>query len=216
MQNNILRDSNITKIYLIYLDPKGLKKKVNVKLRYMGDKECYFAGDVVPNFNKPKRKSPVEIFVYTTDGIYKATVKLLDANLSLKEIMYQVEIPKQWNFTQLRQGSRKAVALPGSLKFNDGHEISFTTYDISVGGFSFLSEEAISIIYQRFSSICTLEFPQGLLMNYPDRKLVTEVKFVRNKENIEGEFGKIFYALKFVKLTDDEAMILKNYLLGLE
>ncbi|MCM1004092.1 MAG: PilZ domain-containing protein [Candidatus Gastranaerophilales bacterium] len=216
MQNNILRDSNITKIFLIYTQPNGLKKKVNVKLRYMGDKECYFAGAVTPNFMKPKRKSPVEIFVYTTDGVYKATVKILDTNLNLNEIMYQVEIPKTWNFTQLRQGSRKNVVLPGSLKFNDGFEISFETFDLSVGGFSFLTEEKISSIHQRFSAIGTIEFPAELLINYPDRKLIAEVKFVRNKEDIEGEFGKTFFAMKFVQLTQDEQMILKNYLLSLE
>lgn len=216
MQHNILRESNITKIYLIYTVQNGLKKKVNAKLRYMGDKECYFAGAVIPNFVKPKRKSPVDIFVYTTDGIYRATVKMLDTTLNLNEIMYQLEIPKTWNFTQLRQGSRKNVELPGSIKFNDGHEITFETFDLSIGGFSFLTEEKISTIYQRFSAIGTLEFPAELLLNYPDRKLVTEVKFVRNKDDIEGEFGKTFYALKFVKLTPDESMILKNYLMGLE
>lgn len=216
MQNNILRDSNITKIYLFYTAPNGLKKKVNVKLRYMGDKECYFAGAVVPNFAKPKRKSPVEIFVYTTDGIYQAAVKMLDTTLNLNEIIYQVEIPKTWNFKQLRSGSRKNVALPASLKFNDGHEIKFETLDLSIGGFSFLAEEKISSIYQRFSAIGTIEFPSELIMNYPDRKLVTEVKFVRTKDEVEGEFGKTFYALKFVQLTPDEQMILKNYLLGLE
>ena len=87
---------------------------------------------------------------------------------------------------------------------------------MSVGGFSFLTNEKISTIYQRFSAIGTLEFPAELLLNYPDKKLVTEVKFVRNQEEVEGEFGKTFYALKFVQLTPDETMILKNYLLSLE
>ncbi len=216
MQNNILRESNITKIYLIYILPNGIKKKVNVSLRYMGDKECYFVGTVLPNFVKPKRKSPLEIIVYTSDGTYRANVKILDTNVGLNEIMYQAELPKTWNFTQLRQGSRKNVALPGSLKFNDGHEIQFETFDLSVGGFSFFTNEKISTIYQRFSAIGTLEFPAELLLNYPDKKLVTEVKFVRNQEEVEGEFGKAFYALKFVQLTPDETMILKNYLLSLE
>lgn len=216
MQNNILRDSNIAKIYIIYTLPNGIKKKVNVKFRYMGNKECYFAGAILPNFVKPKRKSPMEIIVYTSDGVYKANVKILDTSMSLNEIMYQAELPKTWAFTQLRQGSRKNISLPGSLKFNDGYEVQFETFDLSVGGFSFLTTEKISTIYQRFSAIGTLEFPAELIMNYPDRKLVTEVKFVRNKDEIEGEFGKTFYALKFVQLTPDETMILKNYLLSLE
>lgn len=216
MQNNILKDSNITKIFLFYIAPNGLKKKVNVKLRYMGDKECYFAGAVVPNFNKPKRKSPVEIFVYTTDGIYSADVKMLDTTVNLNEILYHVEIPKLWKFKQLRQGSRKRIELQGVLKFNDEHELKFKTYDFSIGGFSIFLSEKVSSLYQRFSCLATLEFPSDLIINFPDRKLVTEAKFVRSTEEIEGEFGKTFYALKFVSLTPDEKMILKNFLLKFE
>ena len=216
MQNNILKDSNIAKIYIIYTLPNGVKKRVSVKLRYMAAKECYFVGSIMPNFVKPKRKSPLEILVYTTDGIYRTNVKILDANLNLNEIMYQVEIPKSWTFTQLRQGSRKSVSLPGTLKFNDGYELHFETFDLSVGGFSFLTTEKISTIYQRFSAIGTLEFPSDLFLNFPDKKLVTEVKCVRSQDEIEGEFGKTFYAWKFVRLTPDEVMILKRYLLRLE
>ena len=42
MQQNILRESNVTKIYLIYVD-NGARKKMPVKLRFMDNKECYFA-----------------------------------------------------------------------------------------------------------------------------------------------------------------------------
>ena len=216
MQTNILRGSNITKIYLIYTNSKKFKKRENVKLRYMGDKECYFSGAVPVGFEKPKRKSPVELIVYTSDGIYKTTVKILDSNLHMNEVMYQLEIPKTWSFSQLRSGSRRVVALPGCLKFNDGTEISFETADLSIGGFSFTTKEKISSIYQRFACTCTLEFPKELIINFPDCKLVAEAKFVRSRELIENSIEKTFFALKFVNLADDTKMILKNYLLSLE
>lgn len=216
MQTNILRGSNITKIYLIYTNSKKLKKRVNVKLRYMGDKECYFSGSIPVGFEKPKRKSPVELIVYTSDGIYNTTVKILDSNLNVNEVMYQLEIPKTWRFSQLRSGSRRVVALPGCLKFNDGTEISFETTDLSIGGFSFTTKEKIPSIYQRFSCICTLEFSKELIINFPDCKLETEVKFVRSKDSIDDNLDVSFFALKFVNLADESKMILKNYLLGLE
>lgn len=216
MQNNILRNSEITKIYLIYTNANGLKRKENVTLRYMGDKECYFVGTLPINFVKPKQRSQIEIIVYTVDGMYKSTVKIFDANMNMNEVIYQCELPKVWNFTQLRQGSRKGTELNGILKFNDGETVEFTTSNLSVGGFSFYSEKSISTIYQRFACICELEFPKELLINFPDRKLITEAKFVRNQDGADEEYGKTLYGLKFVKLTNDELMILKNYLLGLQ
>ncbi len=215
MQSNILRNSNVAKIYLFYIEKNGLKKKVSVKLRYMGAKDCYFAGEIIPNFVKQKRKSPVEIFVYTTDGIYKTSSKILDTTVNLNEIMYQVEIPKKWDFKQLRNGSRKPVTLPGSIKIDEEQIINFETFDLSVGDFSFVTETPISTMAQRFPVLTTIEFPSNLLINFPDRKLVKEAKFVRNAEVFEGEFTHHFYALKFLDLTPDEEMILKNYLLKL-
>lgn len=212
MQKNILRDSEINKIYLVYTNANGLKKKENVTLRYMGDKECYFASNLPVNFVKPKNRSMVDIIVYTVDGVFKSTVKILDSNMHLNEILFQCEYPKVWTFSQLRNGSRKTIALQGVLKFNDGESLMFSTTDISIGGFSFLSKIKIPSIYTKFSCICELEFPKELLVNFPDRTLITEVKFVRNQDD---NLDETFYALKFAKLSNDETRIIKNFILGL-
>ena len=66
MQHNILRDSNVTKIYLMYIDG-GARKKIQVKLRFMDSKEGYFAAPTPRGFVKPKRKIPAELNVYTTE-----------------------------------------------------------------------------------------------------------------------------------------------------
>lgn len=216
MQQNILKESNITKIFLNYTTTAGIKKKLRVKMKYMDNKNCYFFSDIPENFVKPKPRTNCDLVVYTPDGIYKASVKLVDSSLSLNGIMWEVNIPKTWNFVQLRSGTRKNTDLSGSLKFNDGYEISFQTNDLSIGGFSFFSKERIATNYQRFSCICTLNFPKESFINFPDSKLITEAKFVRTKENIEDHLDEFLYGLKFIKLTNDEHLILKNYLLKLE
>lgn len=216
MRENILRETTITKIFLNYITDNGAKKKDLVSLKFMDSRECYFSAAVPANIQKPKRRSQAEIVVYTSDGVYKTTVTVNDANFSLSEIIYQTTVPQKWDFVQLRSSSRKHIFLKGNLKFNDGFEINFDTYDLAIGGLAFLSDDRVSSIYQRFTCILTLEFPSHLIMNFPDKKLITEAKIVREKENVEGEFGKILYGVKFIKLTSDESLILKNYLLSVE
>lgn len=205
MQQNILRDSNITKIYLIYVN-NGSKKKESVSLRFIDKKECYFAAPTPVKFDKPKKKIPAELNVYTTDGVYKTKVTLIDCNMSLREIMYEVSIPNSWDYIQLRASSRKLAALPVTIKFNDG---------FSINGVSFFSKETISSIYKRISGILTLELPKDTLINFPDGKMTVEAKFVREKSEIENHFGEQLYIFKFVNISYDDENILKNFLIKL-
>lgn len=215
MQQNILRDSNITKIYLIYVD-NGSRKKLSVNLRFMDNKECYFSTSTQTNFDKPKKKTPAELHVYTSDGVYKTKITLLDTNMSLREIIYEVSIPKNWDFVQLRKSSRKTVELPLNIKFNDGFEISITTFDLSLGGVSFFTKDQLSSIYKKVSGILTLELPKDNIINFPDCKMTVETKFVREKDMIEDHYGKHFYTFKFIGLSHDEELILKNFLIKLD
>jgi len=214
MQQNILRDSNITKIYLVYAD-NGSRKRESVKLRFMDSKECFFATPVPVNFQKPKKKTPAEIYVYTTDGVYKTQTSILESNLSMNEVIYEVTIPRNWDFIQVRSSTRKLVELPFTIKFNDGFEIKAATYDLSLGGVSFYLKESVSSIYKKISGIITLEFPSGMLISFPDNKLVTEVKFVREKNNVNEHGGDDLFVYKFLKITPDEEEVLKNYLIKL-
>ena len=215
MQHNILRDSNITKIYLIYVN-NGARKKEVVKLRFIDNKECYFAAQTPIKFDKPKKKIPAEINVFTSDGVYKTKVTLLDTNLSLREILYEVSIPKTWDFVQLRASTRKLVELPVSIKFNDGFVINATSYDLSLGGISFFAKENISSIYKKISGILTLELPKNTLFNFQDGKLTVETKFVREKDNIEDHFGEQLIIFKFINVSPDDEFVLKNFLIKLD
>ena len=210
MQHNILRDSNVTKIYLIYVD-NGARKKINVKLRFMDANECYFAAPTPLNFKKPKRKIAAELKVYTTDGVYQSQIVLLDSNMSLSEVMYEVSIPSKWDFVQLRSSSRKEVELPVKIAFNDGFVIETKTYDLSLGGISFVSKKTFSSLYKKISGVLTLELPKDTIINFPDGSMTVETKFVR--EASLGEFGEFLYSFKFCGVKPEDVEILKNFLL---
>ena len=216
MQQNILRESNITKIFLIYMN-NGSRKREDVTLRFMDNKECYFSSKTsFQAFNKPKKKTPAEINVFTPDGVYKTTVTIVDTNVSLTEILYQVSIPKTWDFIQLRASSRKFVELPVSIKFNDGFTINTTTYDLSLGGISYYTKDSLSSIYKKISGILTLELPKETLINFPDGRMTVETKFVREKSGDEEHFGEQLVIFKFIGVTPDDEMILKNFLIKLD
>jgi len=214
MQQNILRDSNVTKIYLAYSD-KGLKKKLLVNLRFMDNKECYFAIPFKAGFEKPKRKTAAELMVYTTDGIYKSSVSIMDTNLSIQDMLFQVTIPTTWNFIQLRQSSRKVISVPVNIKYNDGYKISAKSYDLAVGGVSIYSEERFSSIYKSLPCIVELELPGGSYINIGGMKIVAEGKFIREKEGTDEYYGKFLYVFRFTCKKNEEKEVLKNYLIAL-
>lgn len=212
MQQNILRESNVTKVFLQYVD-NGVRKKHQVKIRFMDKKECYFAAECPPNFDKPKNKIEAELFVYTTDGIYKTNVKLLETNVSMREILFTVSLPKNWNYTQMRESSRKSVSLPVTIQYNDGYVISATTDDIALGGVCISYNEDISSIYRRIPCILTLELPKNLIINLPESKLIVEAKFLREVSANEDCYK---YAFKFLSITYEQKNVLTNFLIKLD
>ncbi len=215
MQQNILRDSNVTKIYLLY-EEKGLKKRVSLKLRFMDSRECYFAGSMPANFEKPKRKTPADLYVYTVDGVYNSKVSILNANVSMRDVLYEVTIPKKWDFIQLRRSTRKQVALPVSIKFNDGFELNETSFDLSLGGVSFFSRTQIPSIYKKISGVLSLQLPSDTLINFADGQMTVEAKFVREKEDIEGRFGEVLYIYKFMNVSPEDEDILRMFLIKID
>lgn len=218
MQQNILKSSNVVKIFLKYADGKGCERKETVKLRYMDQKSCYFAGQTIVNFTKPKWRTKAEIIIYTPDGIYSAVVILRDTEFSLNSMMYKLDIPKTWKFTQLRSGSRKKIELPVNIKFNDGLEINGITNDLSVGGFSVVSTQELSTIHRRFICTCSIQFSKEAIINFPDGILEADAVFIRQKMLKEGyEQGEQkLLCFKFKDLSADNAMILKNFLIKIE
>lgn len=215
MQYNILRSSDVTKIYLIYVNQMGVRKRENVTMRFMDSKETYFVTKSYSSFVKPKKKTQAELHVYTPDGVYKAKVAIMDSNTTLDEITYVTTIPLKWDFIQLRKSTRKRVELPFSLKFNDGFEITGMTDNLSLNGIAFHSKSNISSIYQRLSCILTLELPSDTIVNFVGGKLSVEAKFVRQRDG-EGEyFGQQYYVFKFDDLSFENELVLKNYLVKL-
>ncbi len=217
MQQEILKSGLISKIVFIYVNGVGLKKREVVTLGYMDKKYCYFKSSNTLNFHKPKWRTKADIIAYTPEGVYETKVIIRDATYSQSEILFEVDIPKTWNFKQLRAGSRKKVELPLKIKFPDSVEIEGTTKEMSIGGFSILAKHNLTSVQKSFPSVCNIQFPKELLINFPDGQLETEVKYVRHKA-ITDEYdldGYSVISFKFLKLTEDQKMVLKSYLMKL-
>ena len=92
MQDNILRDSLVTHIYLTYTE-LGRKQVHKLKLRFIDAKQAYFSAEAPVNFEKPKRKAPAEIKVYTVDGVYRTEIFINDAQLNVAEVLFFPILP---------------------------------------------------------------------------------------------------------------------------
>ena len=216
MQKNILRNSDVEKIYISY-EEKSAKKRYIVKLRFMDDKECYFAMDFFPEFTKPKRKTAAKITVYTVDGVYTADVLINDTTHSMNDMLFVVTLPKEWHFKQMRQSSRKRHELPFSIKYNDGFEISGTSYDIAKGGISFVSKQHFSSIYKKLPGVVTIQLSQEYIQAPELSNFTTEAKYVREQMGIDDfETDKILYVWKFSNLSAEQEEFLKNYIICLD
>lgn len=214
MEKNILRANDVTSIYLCYIEDFQ-KRKLSVKIRFLDTKECYLATDDIPvNYNKPKRKLPAQIVAYTEDGIYRADVKIIDANISGTGVMYITERPSKWEYKQLRSGTRKKVEIPFCIKFSDGYEINAKTYDIAIGGLSFYPEQPIPDLYQKFSGTLSMEIPDNSNMNINSININVETKFVREHKDKNNPLDKRL-VFKFIGLNQQDTISLKTYLINL-
>ena len=215
-QQNILRDGGVVKIMLSYM-VSGIKKKQQVKLRFMDKKEAFFSA---PNtsFIKPKNKSNIEIACYTPDGVYRSNVTLLDTIQSMNEILFSVSIPYIWKLSQMRASSRKKADLPITIKFNDGFEVQATSSDVSLGGVSFYTSQPVPSIYKQLTGILSLSLPKETVINFPEGKMKCEARYQREKEGNDffGLDPTTMYVFKFLTMTNDDIMVLKNYLLRLD
>lgn len=217
MQQEILKSGLISKLIFLYQDGIGLKKKEQVTLKYMDSKYCYFQCLNTINFHKPKWRTKATIIAYTPEGVYESVVIIRDTSYSQNEILFEVDIPKNWSFQQMRAGSRKKVNLPVNIKFSDDVVIEAHTEDLSIGGLALVTNHKLTTVQKSFNADCTILFPKDLILNFPDGILKTDVKFVRQRfitDNYEQE-GYSIVSFKFLKLTTDQAMILKSFLMKL-
>ena len=188
MQENILSDSLVTHIFLSYMEA-GKKQVVRVKLRFIDTRQAYFSAPPPINFVKPKRKTPAEIKVFTVDGVYKTDIFINDTQVNLTEVLFEVSVPKLWEYVQQRSSSRNRVSLPVKIKYNDGFEIETATFDIALGGIAFYSRDAISSIYKKLPAVERIE------------------------EEDEEHFHQFLYSYKFVNLPKDAENTLRELLL---
>lgn len=214
MQENILRDSLVTHIFLSYMEA-GKKQVVRVKLRFIDTRQAYFSAPPPIYFVKPKRKTPAEIKVFTVDGVYKTDIFINDTQVNLTEVLFEVSVPKLWEYVQQRSSSRNRVSLPVKIKYNDGFEIETATFDIALGGIAFYSRDAISSIYKKLPAVLTMELPKSMWIKNPDCKIVVETCFVRERieEEDEEHFHQFLYSYKFVNLPKDAENTLRELLL---
>lgn len=213
MQTNILKSSDVTSIYLIYTE-NYVRKKYSARVRFLDTKECYLSTEIPANFTKPKKKQDAEVVAYTEDGVYKAQVKIMDTTYSGQELMYITELPAQWKYTQLRQSTRKKVSAPFKMTFNDGYSLEAEIYDISLGGISFYLDSDISDLYKKLNGIIKIELPSNSYANINTTIIKTEVRFLRMHTNKNNPNDSRF-VYKFLGLTDNNYMDLKNYLIRL-
>lgn len=217
MQHDILKSNLVTKIMFTYVDGIGLRKKEQVTLSYMDKKYCYFKSQNTINFHKPKWRTKANITVYTPEGVYETTLIIRDTSYSQHEILFEVDLPKTWSFKQLRAGTRKDVELPLYLRFSDGVEIEGNTREMSIGGFSFISNHTLTSVQKGFPAEVCIQLPKDLIINLPDGKLETQVKYVRHKalaDNYE-QSGFSAISFKFTNLTEEQKMVLKSYIMKL-
>lgn len=215
MNENILRDSLVTKIFISYSEG-GKKQVLRLKLKFMDDRQAYFSASTPENYEKPKRKTPAEIKVYTVDGIYRTDVMINDTSATLNEIFLEVSLPKIYEFIQHRSSSRNRTELSMNIKYNDGFEINAITYDLALGGVAFYSREQYSSIYKKLPAILTLSLPTTIWTKAEDPKIVAEAVFVREtlEQNDEEYFGQYLYSYKFINLPKETENKLKQFLIN--
>ena len=214
MQHNILKDSNLSSIYLIYTDSK--KHKIQVQFRFMDKNDCYLSASILQDYSQPKKNTVADLIAYTEEGVYETKVKFKDFIPSLNEVLYIVENPKNWRFIQLRNGTRKEYSMPGILKFNDGFEITGMTQDISTGGISFIYTEPIADVYKKVNGSISFTLPQPTFQSKEDshnNTITIEAKFLRmlnlsyTKDNC--------YVYKFLHISQDDVDKIKMFLISI-
>ncbi len=214
MRKNLLRDPNVSSMFIAYTS-ENKKYKKPARVFFFDTEECYFATEISLDFNKPKKKTPAEIIVYTEEGVYRSKVKIMDTSVSGFDLLYITELPKQWSYAQLRTSTRKAVSIPFIIKFNDGFEINTTTYDLALGGISFYSNKPIPDNYTKFHAELTMKLPDIPSIKFESKVMDCVSKFLRIHKT-SGETGEDRYVFKFINLSESDKLFLKNFLIYID
>lgn len=216
MQEDILKSGLISKIVFTYIDGVGVKKKEIVTLSYMDNKYCYFKSLNTFNFNKPKWRAKADITAYTSEGLFETKVIIRDSSYSQQEILFEVDIPKAWTFKQMRAGTRKSVDLPININFADDISIDSNIKELSIGGFSIISNHNMTNAQKGFPANCCITF-SGENKILTNNQLNTNIKFVRQKAitDVYELDGYYMISFKFTALTAEQKNALKTFLMNI-
>ena len=214
MRHNILRDPLINNIFISYTDHEK-KRVIEVLFRFMDTHQIYLSAPRDKVLVKPQKKTTVTLKVYSIDGVYKSNVVVNDSQYSLDEVLFELSLPRIWEFDNLRSSSRNRVSLDINIKYNDGFEINAVTYDLAIGGIAFHTKDKFPEMYEKFTGIMTLKLPQDMWLQNPDGKLVVETAFVRYRleENDEKLFGQYLYCYKFINMPKETKDLIRGFLI---
>lgn len=215
MQEDILSSQYVVKLVINYTDGNGLKRKELVTTHYSDQKRCYFLCTYPANFKKPRWRARAEIITYTPGGVYKTTTIIRDTSISNEQLMIETDLPKTWEFKQLRAGTRKNIKLPVKITFADENKLEANTESISVSGFTLISNIKLTTTQMSFLSKCSIQIPEEEGKWFENNKLETSVKYVR-QVSITGIYSlenHYKYSFKFVNLSKEQSLNLKKYIL---
>lgn len=210
MESNVLTSSDVSTIFLVYIDNHS-RRKISVNVNFIDSSECYLSSSILPQFEKPKQNIPADIMVCTPTGIFKAKTTLQDVTVNLNNIIYKLIVPQNWNFSQFRRSTRVQSSLSFNVKYNDGFEIGGNTYDVSLGGISFLANTRINSIYKKLKGVIKIQVPVDASDNPSVRNVECTCSYVRENDNFKDNKTLVIY--KFEYLTDAQQTALKNYLI---
>ena len=203
MKKNVLKQSDIS-IVLSY-EQNGKILKFDVTPRYTDDEETYLSMPMPIDFVKPKNKTNLNLTLRSSIGVLKAVTKLIDCNLSLQEIIFTVQTPKNWENNDYRRSSRKEAKLPVIIKCNDT-EIKTESFDVSMGGISVIVKEEMF----NFSK----NIPVTITIYLGNDELTVQGKFIREKE-VYLEKSIMLMVYKFTNINNIAQLILKKNLIDM-
>jgi len=208
MEKNILKNKDILDVYLIYADgeKKLIESKANIQFVDEENNTCYLISSLPLNMSKPKFKCNVKVVVYTKSGIYKSETKISDMSLSVANVVYNIDIPKHWKYVQMRYSERISIDAPIEITYNDGYKITGRITELSITGFSFVSEIMIPELYTKLRGIGSIN-----LTGKNDSNIISdEVKFVRKVETEINTDRLNYYVYKFMNISDRNSFIIRN------
>lgn len=203
--------SNIERICIKYNDGKGQPVKVNVVLNHIDDKHCFLSTNLLTNFSKPRWWAPVEVFVYTSSGVYQGKAKIRAVNILLKKINYKIDIPKTWEYSQFRKSNRKKCQFPAKITFTDDTIIEASIKEINLAGFAIQTNQIFTTIQKKFPSTCEIR------MKIDEENIETltqSIMYVREKDMKDEEYYETIHlaCFKFLNISDKNLAILKKYI----